>query len=113
MGCWTRTEVTYFERWPYSICSLLPWIIGEAFSVPGVAGWSPAAPALPAVPSVIPPANATPALSNSLRLFCSESMGFPSDCDLINRRHDYGDKCERKVYAALLNLPSANLFHWA
>ena len=38
MGCWTRTEVTYLERWPYSTNSLLPWIIGYAFSGPGVGG---------------------------------------------------------------------------
>src|SRR3954451_21527667 len=71
MGCWTRTEVTYLERWPYSTSSLLPWIIGEAFSGPGVGGWSacPWASALPDVPNVIPPANA--ALRRPLRLVLS------------------------------------------
>src|SRR5262249_35694466 len=64
-----RTEVTYLERWPYSTNSLLPRIIGEAFWLPGVIGWSCACAWLDAnSPNVTPPANAAPPLRSSLRL---------------------------------------------
>src|SRR5262252_9511783 len=64
-----RTEVTYRERWPYSTNSLLPRVIGEAFWLPGVIGWSCACAWLDAnSPNVTPPANAAPPLRSSLRL---------------------------------------------
>src|SRR5258705_9887176 len=70
-----RTEVTYLERWPYSTNSLLPRIIGEAFWLPGVIGWSCARAWLAAnSPNVTPPANAAPPLRSSLRLVRFESI---------------------------------------
>src|SRR3954469_15332065 len=89
MGCCTRTEVTYLERWPYSTNSLLPWIIGEAFSGPGVGGWSacPWASALPDVPNVTPPANA--AFRTSLRLVRFGSIVFPFECDQPTQRWNH------------------------
>src|SRR5262245_41137726 len=70
-----RTEVTYLERWPYSTNSLLPRIIGEAFWLLGVTGWSCARAWLAASsPNVTPPANAAPPLRRSLRLVRSEPI---------------------------------------
>ena len=38
IGCDMRTEVTYLERSPYSISSLVPMIIGLTGALPGVLG---------------------------------------------------------------------------
>ena len=76
IGCAMRTEVTYLERWPYSTNSLLPRIIGEAFWLPGVGGWSCACAWRDAMsPNVNPPANAAPLLRSSLRLARFEPIG--------------------------------------
>src|SRR5262249_11816232 len=100
-----RTEVTYRERWPYSTNSLLPRIIGEAFSLPGVIGWSCACAWLAASsPNVTPPTNAAPPLRSSLRLVRSEPIS-PS----FEKWHGDGIKSSlARGYAALPNPASAH-----
>ena len=95
-----RTEVTYLERWPYSVNSLLPWTIGYWFSGPGVTGWCSCAWAWRAAmsPSVNPPANAAPLLRSSLRLvlfeFISLSLERNDTTKLCVRRREHMPHCQ-------------------
>src|SRR5262245_17145578 len=108
-----RTEVTYLERWPYSVNSLLPRIIGEAFWLLGVGGWSCASAWRDAMsPNVNPTADAAPVLRSFLRLVRSESISVSFGPIGLSLEKCHDDEITfpvgGEVYAALPSLASGH-----
>src|SRR4051812_11814528 len=104
MGCGMRSDVTKWERWPYSIRSLVPLIIGvsdAAISItwscsggldtgvwPDAGVWASAA---------RPPATAAPPVRRSLRLVRFEPINLPLEKDTTTksrfRERKYREPC--------------------